>query len=120
MPVVYKPDQRHKRAKPILVDDGDARSLPNLARKYLTWCEVHHFSGNTLESRGRMLHYFAEWAKERGVTRANEVSLPVIERYQRHLFHYRKEKDGRPLTIHSQRSRLAILRPFFKWLVRER
>lgn len=120
MPVVYKPEQRHKRAKPILVDDGEARSLPNLARKYLTWCELHHFSGNTLESRGRMLHYFAEWAKERGVTRANEVSLPVIERYQRHLFHYRKEKDGRPLTIHSQRSRLAILRPFFKWLVRER
>jgi len=120
MPVVYKPERRTKRAKPILVDDGDALSLPNLARRYLAWCELHHFSSYTTEQRGRLLHYFAEWAKERGITRASEVSLPVVERYQRHLFHYRKEKDGRPLTIHSQRTRLAILRPFFAWCVRER
>lgn len=120
MAVVYKPERRNKRAKPILEETGDPLALPELSRKYLAAIEVYGFSSYTTEQRARLLHYFAVWCSERGIVRASEVTLPVVERYQRHLFHYRKEKDGRPLTIHSQRSRLAILRPFFKWLVRER
>jgi integrase/recombinase XerD len=48
------------------------------------------------------------------------VTLPLVERYQRWLFHYRKPRTGEPLSIHSQRSYLAALRPFFKWLVQQR
>ena len=117
---VYKPHRARRPSRPILQDTGDPLGLPALAVQYLDWMRVHHFSEYTAESRARLLHYFAEWCKVRGITRASEVTLPVVERYQRWLFHYRKEKDGRPLTIHSQRTRLAILRPFFKWLVRER
>jgi integrase/recombinase XerD len=78
------------------------------------------FSPATLEARSRYLHYFIRWAAERGVDRPAEVTLPLLERYQRYLFLYRKPKDDRPLTLHSQRSYVAALRPFFAWCARER
>ena len=40
-----------------------------------------------------------------------------MESYQRHLFDYRK-RDGNPLAMASQHSRLAPLKVWFKWLVR--
>jgi integrase/recombinase XerD len=38
--------------------------------------------------------------------------------YQRHLFYYRK-KNGEPLTLRSQHSRLVPLRVWFKWMTRQ-
>jgi integrase/recombinase XerD len=115
---LYNPQRRPKQARPILQGD-DPLGLDHLARQYLDWLTVRNFSATTLEAKGRCLHYFARWCEERGVGKPTDVTLPLIERYQRHLFHYRT-KVGKPLTIHSQRSRLAVLRPFFAWLVRER
>lgn len=115
---LYNPPRRNRRARPILQGD-DPLGLDQLARLYLDWLTVRSFSATTIEAKGRCLHYFARWCEERGVGRVAEVTLPLIERYQRHLFHYRTQ-SGKPLTIHSQRSRLAVLRPFFAWLVRER
>ena len=43
---------------------------------------------------------------------------PVLERYQRHLFHLRKD-DGKPLSFRAQHSRLVPIRGFFKWLTRQ-
>ena len=43
------------------------------------------------------------------------VTKASLENYQRHLFHYRK-KDGQPLAVASQHSRLAPLKVWFKWL----
>ena len=38
-----------------------------------------------------------------------EVTRPVLERYQRHLFHYRKT-NGEPLSFRTQHARLVPLR----------
>ncbi|MBM4128109.1 MAG: site-specific tyrosine recombinase XerC [Nitrospira sp.] len=54
-------------------------------------------------------------SEERGVTRPTEVTKPILERYQRYLYHYRK-KDGQPLSFRSQHSRLVPVRAWFKWL----
>ena len=45
---------------------------------------------------------------ERGLTEPVEVTRPVLERYQRHLFHYRKT-NGEPLSFASQHARLVAL-----------
>ena len=55
---------------------------------------------------------------ERGLTEALEVTRPVLERYQRHLFHQRK-RDGEPLSFRSQHAKLVALRSWFKWLTRQ-
>jgi integrase/recombinase XerD len=41
----------------------------------------------------------------------------VLERYQRWLYHYRKQ-DGAPLSVNGQRCKLVPLRGFFRWLTR--
>ena len=51
------------------------------------------------------------------MTHPQQVSLAVLERYQRSLYHYRK-RDGEPLSVRSRRTKLAPLRSFFKWLTR--
>jgi integrase/recombinase XerD len=45
------------------------------------------------------------------------MTKPILERYQRHLYHYRKS-DGQPLTLSSQQMMLTPLKTFFKWLAR--
>jgi integrase/recombinase XerD len=55
---------------------------------------------------------------ERGVTKAAHVTKPVMERYQRQLFHYHKETkdgtEGEPLGIRTQIERLTAIRLFFR------
>jgi integrase/recombinase XerD len=47
------------------------------------------------------------------------VTLAILERYQRYLYHYRKP-NGEPLTFGTQQTRLAPLKAFFQWATRER
>ncbi|MGC2800662.1 MAG: hypothetical protein WCA41_02425, partial [Candidatus Acidiferrum sp.] len=49
------------------------------------------------------------------VTTATRVRRTSLEAYQRFLFHYRK-RDGQPLAVASQHSRLVRLKVWFKWL----
>jgi integrase/recombinase XerD len=65
----------------------------------------------------RYIREFIVWADERGVTHPTQVSRAVLERYQRWLYHYRK-RDGQPLAVASQRSKIVPLKGFFKWLTR--
>ncbi|MGH9269012.1 MAG: tyrosine-type recombinase/integrase, partial [Acidimicrobiales bacterium] len=58
------------------------------------------------------------WLLERGITRPAEVTKPVLDGYQRWLFHYRRP-DGKPLTFRSQHAYLVPVRAFFKWAARE-
>jgi integrase/recombinase XerD len=49
--------------------------------------------------------YFLEWRRERSIEDVTEVTRPVLERYQRSLYQFRK-KDGAPLTFRTPTSRL--------------
>ena len=86
--------------------------------KFLEWMRVTNYSERTVDNRDLYLTYFIRWAYERGVERPNEVTKPVLERYQRYMYHYRK-KNGDPLSFRSQYSRLVPIRAWFKWLTRE-
>ena len=79
---------------------------------------VKGFTDDTRHVRREHLSLFERWAMERGLTEPVEVTRPVLERYQRYLFHYRK-KDGCPLSFASQHSRLSPLRSWFRWMTRQ-
>jgi len=85
---------------------------------YLESLRIKGFSDSTLHVRTFNLGVFADWTEERGITKPQEVTRPILERYQRTLFYYRK-KDGRPLGASTQQARLVSVRSFFKWLVRQ-
>lgn len=106
------------RARPKVGEDfTDPQGMAALLAKYSEWQSVHHYAADTLRTSGHALKLFAAWAAERGVTRPSEVTRPILERYQRYVFHYRT-KQGRPLGLRGQVARLSPLRSFFRYLVR--
>lgn len=80
--------------------------------------EVQNYSEFTVRGRAGHIGFFLAWLEERGITEPLEVTRPVLERYQRHLFHYRKS-NGDPLSFRSQHARLVPLRMWFRWMTRQ-
>ncbi|MBD8528182.1 site-specific tyrosine recombinase XerC [Pseudomarimonas arenosa] len=93
-------------------------SLAAWMRRYLQALAVGGFGNDLLRARRQALTVFLEWASERDLQRPGEVTRPILERYQRHLFYLRKA-DGQPLTLMRQWLLLDHLRQWFRWLVRQ-
>jgi integrase/recombinase XerD len=98
-------------------DAGDPRGFVTLVEEFCADLSARGNSPATVRNRRHMLAQLAGWLGDRGVTRPVEVTRPMLVRYQRHLFHYRKT-NGDPLSFHSQAQRLLPVRAFFKWAVR--
>jgi len=98
-------------------DALDPAGWPKLVNEFCDWMGAHGYSPRTIENRRGQLAALASWLEERGITRPVEVTRPMLERYQRHLFHYRKP-NGDPLSFRSQSQRLLPVRAFFRWAAR--
>lgn len=104
-----------KKRKPVAVP---TIPLEAMMREYLESLAIRNYSGQTIGNREFLLRQFIQWCRERGVTDPLEVTRPVLERYQRYLFLYRK-KNGEPMSFRSQHSRLVPLRMWFRWMTRQ-
>lgn len=93
-------------------------ALGQAARQYLEWLAVRGFSPGTVQDRRLGLIRFIRWGEERVLLDAREITKPILERYQRHLFYYRRQ-DGRPLAPQAQARLLIPLKAFFKWLAKD-
>ncbi len=100
-------------------DRADLAGFPRLVDEFCEDMAARGYSSRTIGNRRAMLAFLAAWLAERGITRPAEVTRPVLESYQRHLFHYRK-KNGDPLSFRSQSQRLLAVRAFYKWAARQR
>jgi len=109
--------RRKKSRIAVKGDHGDPHGLAALAEQYLQWMEVRNYSKQTVRNRRLYLGYFFAWCYERAILRPGEVTKPILERYQRHLYFYRK-KNGEPLSFHSQHSQMVPVKTYFKWLTR--
>lgn len=99
-------------------DPSAANPLHDWARAFCEWTVVRGLSKSTASIRASGLRYFITWADERGLSHPNEVTRPVLQRYQRHLY-LARQKNGKPLAWSTQETRLTPLVAFFKWLTRE-
>ena len=104
-----------KRRKP---DPKPASPLAALMEKHLEALRVLNYSEYTVKNRRVHLGFFVVWCHDRGLTEPTEVTRPILEHYQRYLFHYR-QKNGNPLSFRSQHSRLVPVRVWFRWLARQ-
>ena len=64
-----------------------------------------------------ILRMFVRWCTRTGTKNPSAVTESLLERYQQHLYFYRK-KNGRPLALSSQRSRLSLIKVWFGWMER--
>jgi integrase/recombinase XerD len=106
-------------AKPRAPRAADRNPLNRYLASFLDWSAARALSDQTLETREQALRRFIAWCDERDLTQPQDVTLPILERYQRYLYHYRKP-NGEPLTFGTQQTLLVPLKAFFQWATRER
>ena len=101
----------------VIGNPNDPQSLYHWMHRFLQYQAERNYSPRTIQNREVYLRYFISWCDERGLNRPNEITKPILESYQRYLYHYRK-KNGEPLSVMSQNSRMIPIRALFKWLAR--
>ena len=122
--------------------DHDRSATDALAVWAEAWLESlrsRNYAAGTVEERTFSMKAFLGWATERDVTRAGEVTRPILEAYQRWLYRYERpaakprrkpaalvpRHDGsgtlppRRLSWSTQRQRIGCLRDFFRWVTRQ-
>ncbi len=112
---------QHKRRQPMGHPLGP-RPPPNTMRAhawdYLEALRVLQRTPSAVDGQAGILTTFMRWCEDRGLLRSEDVTRPILERYQRHLFYARK-RNGKPLAAHTQYSALVAVRQFFRWLSRQ-
>lgn len=102
-----------------LENPTDPQGMAAWMRRYLEHQTTLGLAAHSLERIRGDLMRFGVWCEERGLMRPPELTVPILERYQRYLFYYRK-KDGAPLSAATQVRELARLKHWCRWLVRQR
>jgi len=105
------------RQKTALINITDPNGMAAHMLRYLEWMAIKNYSERTTNARRIDLHNFNTWCEERSLHRAQDITKPILERYQRHLFYYRKE-NGKPLSFGRQGVLMISLKGFFKWLAK--
>ncbi|EAB6471607.1 recombinase XerD [Salmonella enterica subsp. enterica] len=118
---------RKRRGSLLTVDDvyrqpvgpaSDPKSLYNLLLRFVAWRRERNWSETTLKVQTHHCYRFILWAAERGLHHPAEVTRPVLERYQRHLYQYRK-RNGEPLTTRTQRTAVQPVQVWFRWMTQQ-
>ena len=109
-----KGDRKHREP---LGNPHDPHGWHQVTEQFFEWMAVTNYSPATIESRRTYLGFFIKWSLERGLNQPCEITKAILERYQRYLFHYRKQ-NGEALSIRGQHTRITPLRAFFKWTTR--
>lgn len=89
-----------------------------LVKQHLEWLRAHNYSLETVRSREAELSRFLTWCDDRSVSDPTEVTQPIIERYQRWLFYYRRA-SGKPLSFATQNRLMVAVKQFFRWTARQ-
>lgn len=87
--------------------------------KYNEAMMLRGYSKSTLHRRESDIRRFIGWCDERSLIHPNQVTKPILERYQRYLFYYRQERNNQPLSPTSQNHYLTSVKQFFKWLTQQ-
>lgn len=106
------PQPTHERAA------SSTNPLHAYRRAFLDWALAAGYADHTGTTRDRAIARFIAWCDERGIARPQDITRPLLERYQRALYLYRKA-DGAALSLATQEALLNPLKAFFRWLARE-
>ncbi|MCH6259314.1 site-specific tyrosine recombinase XerC [Puniceicoccaceae bacterium K14] len=110
------PRKGEKLEKTQVGDPSDPLGFAHLRDMHLEYLTVRNYSLTTVRNRESYLNRFILWTEERSLSRPEQVTKQILDRYQRWLYNYRDAKTGKKLSFRSQHARLLPLRAFFKWL----
>lgn len=94
--------------------------LFKLVQDFLEYCEIgKNQSQNTIKNYERYLKKFAVFASNSGVTKAEQITLPLVQKYRLYLNRNVDEKTGQNLKLITQNYHLIALRAFLKHLAKQ-
>jgi len=94
-------------------------ALESAIARHLVHLRALGYTPATLTGRAWHLALLRQWAEARGVAALADLTPEVVARWQRHMAQQRKQ-DGQPLSSRTQRTRLASLRMFGRWVASEK
>lgn len=86
--------------------------------RFLEWMAVTNYAKPTIDGRHRDLWQFKQWCHDRSLESPKQVTKPIMERYQRYLYHYRGANE-KTLSYERQASLLSAVKYFFKWMAQQ-
>jgi integrase/recombinase XerD len=98
--------------------DPEPTSAMRYISAHLDYLRARNYAHDTLVFKEMALKAFTAWCQERGIVRLTEVTRPVLQRYQRHLYHA-LSRGGKPMSAGAQFNRLMAVKGFFRFLTRE-
>lgn len=107
-----------KQALPDGFDRSSRDTLASLVDRYKKHLDVMGYSPRTIAMHHWTLRSFLQWSEQRSITDSASITKLQLESYQRYLYRYR-QKNGNPLAIGTQRSRLGALQRLFAWLTKQ-
>lgn len=110
-----KAPQSQQRPDPYLIEHN---GITPYLKAFMEWSAMTGYTEQTVKIRKTAVGYFIRWCDDRGLNTPQEITKPILERYRRYLYYYRKP-NGEPLSLSTQSTRLAPLKAFFKWLAKE-
>ncbi|TGM60630.1 tyrosine-type recombinase/integrase [Leptospira adleri] len=75
-------------------------------------------SVNTIRGQRFYLETFFRWSMERGLEDPNQVTMALVDRYQRYVSQYKNQVTKKLITADTQNHLLFLVKMFFDWLVR--
>lgn len=99
---------------------GEAGTLEGELQRYLASLEVRNYSKGSLDGARYRIRPFIEWANERDLSKPEDITLSLLESYQRHLHRHRKSSNGNPLTANTQRGYISVLKLYFAWMTKQK
>src|ERR1051326_1058668 len=99
------PRRGESKAQPFIGDVTDRQGRGWRMSEYLEWMRVRNYSTETIRKQQTGLRRFVGWCWERSISRPQEITRAVLERYQRSLYQYRT-KDDQPLSFITQHTLL--------------
>lgn len=84
------------------------------------WAVRRQTRANNLAARKSALAHFNAWCLEHGLERPQDVTHAHVEAFQAYLFHYRRQRGGKPLMASAQTRMLGMVTAFFSWMVKHR
>jgi integrase/recombinase XerD len=94
-----------------------ADSLWTGAADFLEHMRARNFSLRTVQMHDYWLSRFIAFCEERGIVSVHDVTRPVVVRFQRFLYYYRR-KNGTPMGFSSQSQALGGVRQMFRYLTK--
>lgn len=107
-----------KRSKTRVISMDGPDGLGTWLLRFLEWMGMTNYAQATIDGRHRDLWHFKQWCMDRSIHSPKQITKPMLERYQRYLYHYRSSND-KALSYDRQGSLLSSVKQFFKWMAQQ-